>query len=129
MLKKLCKEEKGSAITEFALTLPLVLLLVFGYIFFMNGVKIHIIMQTAAREGARAYANPMWEGDNSADAIGTAEKELAANNIKGATVSAYANGYDRIVVIEKPYATRFPLKNFTLRAYSIFHCEPVDREE
>lgn len=128
MIKKFIKEEKGSAITEFALTLPLVLLLVFGYIFLMNGVKTHIIMQTAAREGARAYANPTsWE-DNFETAIEVAENELSANNIQGADVTAYADGFDRIVIIEKPYSTRFPMKNYILRAYAVFYCEPVDEE-
>lgn len=127
MIRKFISDEKGSAITEFALTLPLVVLLVFGYIFYMNGVETHIIMQTAAREGARAYANPIYGVDMKSYAMAVSDRELEENNIKGSNITAYAEGLDRIVKIEKPYSTRFPLKNFTLKAYSVFHSEPYDQ--
>lgn len=126
MFEKFIKDERGSAITEFALTIPLVLILVFGYIFFMKGVETHIIMQTAAREGARAYANPIYGVDMNIYSIAVANRELLENNIKGATVIADSEGLSRVVKIEKPYATRFPLNKFTLRAYSVFYCEPYD---
>ena len=126
MIRKFISDEKGSAITEFALTLPLVLTLVFGYIFFMKGVETHILMQTAAREGARAYANPIYGVDMNSYAVAVANRELQENNIEASNISADADGLDRIVSIEKPYSTRFPLKNFTLKAYSVFHSEPYD---
>lgn len=129
MFRKLIKKDDGSAMVEFALMLPLILVLVFGYIFFMDGVKTHIIMQTAAREGARAYANPIADVDMNRYGRDVAIMELNSNNIKGARVVAYADEYDRVVEIEKPYSTRFPLKRFNLKAYAVFQCEPYDYEE
>lgn len=131
MIKKLLKEEKGSAIMELAIIIPIFLLLVFGYIFYMNGVKDTLIMRTAAREAARVYANPLGDSlgnpiNMNGIAIATAYRELSNNNLKGATVRAYADGYKRYVKIEKPYSLRFPMKNFIIKAGAVFYCEPVD---
>ena len=116
---------------ELAVLLPIFLTLVFGYIFYMNAVKDTLIMQTAAREAARVYANPLGDGlGNSISmhpyALQTAYRELDQNNIKGAVVKAYAHGNERYVEIEKPYSTRFPMKKFLLKVTSVFYCESVD---
>ncbi|SCG83656.1 hypothetical protein DW1_2090 [Proteiniborus sp. DW1] len=126
MFKKLFKDKKGSAVVEVALTIPIFLLLVFGYIFFMHGIEEKLIMRVAAREGARVYANPIVGEDMRVLAIAKAEEELANNNVS-ATIEAYADGDMRIVKIEKPYSTRFPMKNFTLKAGAAFHIEPYNR--
>ena len=62
MIKGFLKEEKGTALVELAVLMPIFLTLVFGYIFYMNAVKDTLIMQTAAREAARIYANPLGDG-------------------------------------------------------------------
>lgn len=126
LIIKSVKDEKGSVIIEFALTLPLILVLVFGYIFYMKGVETHIIMQTAAREGARAYANPIYGVNMSEYAVGIANNELSQNNIEDAIVTAFTDGMGRGIKIEKPYETRFPMNKYTLKAESVFHVEPYD---
>ncbi len=124
---KLIKEERGSAIVELALTLPVVLLLIFGYIFYMKGVETYLIMQTAAREAARSYANPIYGVEMSSYARDVANRELKENNIQGATVTTFSSGLDRIVKIEKPYSVRFPMNQYTLKAETVFHVEPYDQ--
>jgi Flp pilus assembly protein TadG len=48
--------EKGNSIVEFALTLPILLLVIFGVIHFGRAIMTTNILYTAAREGARAAA-------------------------------------------------------------------------
>ncbi len=128
IIEKFILNEKGSVIVELALTLPLILLLVFGYIFYMKGVETHLIMQTAAREGARAYANPIYGIEMSSYAKGVASRELSINNIKGATVTSFVDGMGRGVSIEKPYAVRFPMNQYILKTSYVFHAEPYDED-
>lgn len=125
MIKKLLKEEKGTATIELAVMIPLIITLVFGYIFFMNGVKDQIVMRTAAREAARLYANPYNDGENNAIdmedyARSKAYSELARNNIKGATVKVISEDKKRYVIIEKPFITRLPKMNLKQRAGAVF---------
>ncbi|WP_415836403.1 TadE/TadG family type IV pilus assembly protein [Polynucleobacter arcticus] len=53
MLKKLCKDQSGSAVVEFAIVLPTLLLLVFGAINYGAVFNNQLIINAAAREGAR----------------------------------------------------------------------------
>lgn len=46
-------DERGSAAVEFALVLPLLLLLIFGIIDFGRALNVQITLSAAAREGAR----------------------------------------------------------------------------
>lgn len=60
---------RGAAATEFALTLPLILLLVFGCVDFGRGIGIYIVTGNAARVGAEYgathqftdYTKASWE--------------------------------------------------------------------
>ncbi|WP_459195619.1 TadE/TadG family type IV pilus assembly protein [Wukongibacter baidiensis] len=133
IVNRFIRDEKGTAIIELAILIPVIITLVFGYIFFMNGVKDTIVMRTAAREAARVYASPI--ADSSGDpidmysiAVGKAYEELSQNGIKGATVKAYPDGYKRYVEIEKPFITRLPQANLKLKAGAVFYCETVDEE-
>ena len=58
MLKKLRFRpgEKGNTIVEFALTLPILLLVLFGIFHFGRAIMTTNVLYTAAREGARAAA-------------------------------------------------------------------------
>ncbi len=52
-MKGLCKSEKGQSLVEFALILPVLLLLVFGIIEFGRALNTYLIISNASREGAR----------------------------------------------------------------------------
>lgn len=51
-----CEAERGQATVEFALVLPLLVLCVAGIIWVGNIVTLHVRVEHAAREGARAAA-------------------------------------------------------------------------
>lgn len=67
--KKHVRSQKGNAMVEFALILPLFLTLVFGMIFYSLALYNKIILTMAAREGARAGAISA----NTSDAIAAAD--------------------------------------------------------
>jgi len=59
MIKRAVKNQKGVALVEFAIVLPLLLFLLFGFIEF--GVMLYNkqVITNASREGARAAINPV----------------------------------------------------------------------
>jgi Flp pilus assembly protein TadG len=58
--------QRGQALVEFALILPVVLLLVVGMLEFARAWNLHQVMTDAAREGARraVLANPVMDQDS-----------------------------------------------------------------
>ena len=50
------REERGSVVVEFALVLPIIVLLLFGMIEFGRGYNAKVQLTSAVREGARAVA-------------------------------------------------------------------------
>ncbi len=53
------KTEQGQAIVEFALIVPLLFLMLIGVVFFAMGFNLQMVLNSAAYEGARAWArNP-----------------------------------------------------------------------
>ena len=50
------KDEQGAAFLEVLLLLPIILVLVFGYIRFTYAARLSTVLQVAAREAAREYA-------------------------------------------------------------------------
>lgn len=55
-LKRITKEEKGQSLVEFALLLPVLMLIILGIIEFGFMFNAKITLNSAAREGARVYA-------------------------------------------------------------------------
>lgn len=52
-LRRLVKENKGQGLVEFALVLPILLLLLFGIVEFGRIFNVYLISKEASREGAR----------------------------------------------------------------------------
>ncbi len=53
------KTERGQAIVEFALIVPMLFLMLIGVVFFAMGFNLQMVLDNAAYEGARAWArNP-----------------------------------------------------------------------
>lgn len=84
MLRRRMRSERGAAIVEFALVVPILILLVFGIVEFGRVFYIQSTISGAAREGARAMAL----GDSDAEARARAQDALgsvdAALDPKGA---------------------------------------------
>lgn len=51
------KNERGQAIVEFALVMPIIILLLLGVVFFAMAFNLQMVLNGAAREGARAWAS------------------------------------------------------------------------
>ena len=56
-LAHLRRAEQGQAIVEFALVMPILILLLFGVVFFAMAFNLQMVLNAAAREGARAWAS------------------------------------------------------------------------
>lgn len=49
--------EKGQAIVEFALIMPILIILLLGVVFYAMAFNLQMVLNAAAREGARAWAS------------------------------------------------------------------------
>jgi len=76
-------DDGGAAALEFALVLPVLLLVVFGLIDFGRMLNAQLVISDAAREGARAAA-----------LVGQAEGEARIDSITGATIGAVERDVD-----------------------------------
>lgn len=111
---KIIKNKKAAALVETAIMVPLLVMIIFGFISYTQVIKDSLVMQTAAREGARRYAVYHDAGK----AISTAYAELAAGKVSGATVIPLASGQDRGVRVEKDVIIKIPfteIQVFTLK--------------
>ncbi len=51
------RAERGQAIVEFALVMPILIILLFGVVFFAMAFNLQMVLNGAAREGARTWAS------------------------------------------------------------------------
>ena len=84
MLKRLAKAEHGAELVEFALTFPLLLLVVMGIMDFGLLFQQYEVLTNAAREGARVSVLP---GYGSADITTRVNQYLAGSSLSSATVT------------------------------------------
>jgi Flp pilus assembly protein TadG len=77
--KMLYRNEKGGALIEFALVLPLLLLVVFGITEFGRAVMVTNSLNTASREGARLAV--VSSVSDSTSVISRVQEVCAASNI------------------------------------------------
>ena len=114
------RKERGAALIETALVLPLLLLLTFGIWATARAWNVRNTMEHAAREGVRFGATELpWNGTTSEDAVrAVVDSELATSAIVPASVStvcidlatapcgfaATSQGYDQVAIqLEYPY--------------------------
>ena len=119
------RSEDGSAVVETALMLPIVLMLVFGFIAFTQAVATKVVLETAAREGARSYA----VSNSAATAQAKVREELAVGRINpdAAQVVAQSTGGGRAVTVTMPYSFHVPFAGGyspTLAGSAVFKQEP-----
>jgi len=123
------KDEKGSVIIEVALMMPLLLMIVFGFIGLNKMVKDSMVVQTAAREGARHYA--IFHDPD--EAVEIANKELESGGIKDATINiVHQPPNDRGVVVQKPFLLNIPfgeIRVFNIRREVVLHQVAQYQEE
>ena len=59
--------ERGQAIVEFALVMPILVILLLGVVFFAMAFNLQMVLNAAVREGARAWANNRTESSPCCD--------------------------------------------------------------
>ncbi len=100
--------EHGAAAVEFALLLPLLVLLLFGIVEFGLALHRHQVLATASREGARAGIRQTVPRPTAGDIQRAARNVLTQAGVGGAAVVAVtgaggASGTDLSVTVETPY--------------------------
>lgn len=121
MIKKIKNNQKGAALVETAITLPMIVMLVFGMLYYAQIIKDSLVMQTAAREGARNYAVYY----DRQEAVNIARKELANGKVE-ADVYIINKPPDKGMGIQKDVVLSVPFTEvhiFTLRNEVILHRE------
>ena len=97
MSKKIVKSQKGQAAVEFALVLPMFIILVFSIMEFSRLWETVSVLTSAAREGARAAA--VTAPPDVTAATNAAQNVLTAGNISNATITvAGPNAADEVIV-------------------------------
>lgn len=124
-MKQLRKQrEGGAALVEFAIVLPLLVMLVFGIIEFGRAYNAQISLTHAAREGAREYAITQ---DPAAGIY--AAQVAAAPSINWTqitfTTSACDPGQPTSIYLEYPFELRLPffaINAFDMTAQGVMRC-------
>ena len=115
--------ERGAAAVEFALILPVLVLLLFGIIEFGRGYNAKIEVTGAAREGARVLA--VGSGDPVAAAIGAAPT-LDSGKLSVTTSGVpCAKGTPASVTVSYPFSYSVPLygsATVTLTSEGVMRC-------
>ena len=74
MKERMMNDRKGQALVEFALALPLLLLLILGVLEFGRAFKIKLVLENAAREGTHYF---IYNRFTDADLSGTVDTVVA----------------------------------------------------
>jgi len=101
--------ERGQALAEFALVLPLLLLLIAGIIEFGRAWNIKQAVTDAAREGARFYvvADGLTPTEKTTLVTEKVEERLALASIETSDITLSEAGVDRTVSISTQYDMGF----------------------
>lgn len=127
MLKKL-KDDRGSAIVEVAIMLPVVLAITVGFMLFTLAIRNDTVLQTSAREADREYAIT----HSTSRALHKAQNELSLGGIDPdeVDVKITATGQEQKVTIIMPYSVYVPMIGGyrpVLKGEAVFHKEsPVN---
>lgn len=118
------KDDNGSAIIEVAIMLPIILMLVFGFIMFTHAVRINNVLEVAAREGARTYAAT----DSRSLTVTKISEELKLGGVDATEpdISIHTDGQECRVTVEMPYPIYVPFAGrygLSLAGDAIFHKE------
>ena len=129
------RDERGAAAVEFALVLPLLVLLVFGIAWFSLGFNRKQGLQAAAREGARLGALPQSTRTDITDKINAALAGVLPTSAPR-TITISPSGTRpcdlqppnaRVsVTVSAPYTYSIPLfgnRTTTLTGKGVFRCE------
>ncbi len=117
------RDDRGAAMVEFALILPVLLMLVMGIIEFGRAYNIQVSIQAAAREGARELALRKSSGQVDS-AVRAAAPSISIDSISQSACPVSGDGQARVTVSEGftfqiPFVT---LGTKTLTATGVMRC-------
>ena len=105
------KKEKGQALVEFAIILPVLLLILFGILQFGVTFNQYISVTAAAREGARKASVSRSLGASAATTAAVNAAKATAPSLKSTSMqvivtpsAAWAQGSDVTVQVKYPYS-------------------------
>ncbi len=98
------RKKKGAALVELIAILPVLAMIVVGFVYYTILIKEALVIQTAARVGARNYA--IYHEASEAEAV--ARNELARGQVKGARVQAMHGKDSRGMKVEKDVKLKIP---------------------
>jgi Flp pilus assembly protein TadG len=101
------RDEKGQAMTEFAVVLPVVALVLFGILQFGIAFNNYLTLTDAVRRGARVAAVSRQTGSGSSDtvtAVKQAASDLNQSQLAVTVNSGWQPGDDVVVSATYPYA-------------------------
>ena len=111
MFKRRNKNEHGQAMVEFAVILPVLLLILFAILQFGVVFNNYIQVTAAAREGARKAAVSRTLGTSAAETAATTSAKSAAPGLKQNSITVsfpnsptFAQGSDVAVKVTYPYS-------------------------
>ncbi len=123
-MKKPTRDDRGAAMVEFAIVLPLLLMLLMGIIEFGRAYNTQISIQAAAREGARELA--LHKSSSDVDArVRAAAPSVTIDSISQTPCPATGDGQAKVVVTENftfsiPFVPSLGTK--TLTATGVMRC-------
>lgn len=112
--RNILKDDRGSVIVETSSAIVLIMLVFLTGIYFLTAYRTKIVMEMAAKEGARQY--------QVSHSISNTYKELELGNISGVSVTSTANG----VLLTKKIDITMPIIGeylFNLKASAKFRKE------
>ena len=122
---KLRRDERGAAVVEFAIVLPILVLFIFGIVEFGRAYNARIELTSAVREGARAVAL----GGDAVTATKNGAPGLPSSRITVTTTttcpSGAAAGTNASVSASYPFQYVIPLfrsGTWTLKATGVMRC-------
>jgi len=131
LFRTILNEERGAALVEFALVLPVLILLIFGIYSFGRGYNAKVELTGAVREGARAVAlsTPANAVSAANSAVTAAAPGLTAGSIAVSVVSSCASppvaGSNAVVRATYPVTYNIPLwgtGTWTIDVRSVMRC-------
>jgi Flp pilus assembly protein TadG len=120
--------DRGAAAVEFALLLPLLLLIVFGVIDFGRAINAQITLTQAAREGARALALGSSTYQSRAQAAAIGLSPVTVTGVTSCPAGSAQAGDDAVVNVSYTFSFVTPIGSLfgptkTLTAEGVMPCE------
>lgn len=117
------RDDRGAAMVEFAIVLPILLMLLLGIIEFGRAYNTQVSIQAAAREGARELALRKSSSDVETRTRAAAPS-VTIDSISQTACPATGDGQARVVITESfTFGIPFvPLGTKTLKATGVMRC-------